>query len=552
MKKISGRDEFYEKAEEAVKILAGIVKVTLGPDGLPIIFQRKDKPPYITKDGVTVAEEVAHEDVEIDTVIQAVKESARKTGEEVGDGTSTSIVLTEAIFNESMKYIKSGMITPQKLFRETLTASNQVYAKLNEWSQPIKSEEDRKNVAMISCNGDESIANCIVEAIQNVGQDGYIGLEQGTSRETTLRYVDGIHIDKGWQHWGSAGKDFVNIGETNEVVYENVFVALFNGTISKYSDLVPLMEMVFKARENAIKEKKPEPSLFIIAHNIVGEALYFLVSNKLQGMYPVYAIKTPISGSPNSASLLLDDLAVLTGGKTLSPEGIALPQVDFDCLGMIKKVVGKERVTVLYEPQGDPKEIEARVEAIKKQIEEATSEFDRDNLKKRVGQLVNGICLIGVGGTTDLEAKEKKDRVDDALCAVRAAFDGGIVAGGGMTLHYLSEELWDSNDKALNFGEKVLQEALKYPSKQIILNGNKNPDKILTSMPEKCYPMGYDARNSEHTNLLTAGIIDPTKVVRKALESAVSIASEMFRGGGIITFLKRGNDDNNTGGSILN
>jgi len=505
---------FDEEARAAlmrgVNIMSHAVKVTLGPKGRNVVIGRKFGSPTITKDGVTVAKEVALKDAARDLGAQMIKEVAAKTSDVAGDGTTTATVLAQAMVREGLKNVTAGA-NPMGLKRGIEQAVGAVVEELKHLSKPTKDKKEIAQVATIAANNDKTIGHLIAEAMEKVGKDGVITVEEAKAMETTLEVVEGMQFDRGY-----LSPYFVTNAERMEVVLEDAFVLIHEKKLSVMKDMLPLLEQVARAG-------KP---LLIIAEDLEGEALATLVVNKLRGTLTCCAVKAPGFGDRRKA--MLEDVATLTGGKAITEDlGIKLESLTLDDLGRAKKVVVNRDTTTLIEGAGTPKEIEGRIKQLRAQIEETTSDYDREKLQERLAKLAGGVAVIKVGAATETEMKEKKARVEDALNATRAAVEEGIVPGGGVALLRASEALDSlklSGDEGT--GVRIVQRALEEPIRQIVenagLEGSVVVEKVKAMVP---FTRGFDAETNEYVDMLQAGIIDPTKVERVALENAASIAS---------------------------
>jgi len=505
---------FDEEARAAlmrgVNIMSHAVKVTLGPKGRNVVIGRKFGSPTITKDGVTVAKEVALKDAARDLGAQMIKEVAAKTSDVAGDGTTTATVLAQAMVREGLKNVTAGA-NPMGVKRGIDQAVGAVVEELKHLSKPTKDKKEIAQVATIAANNDKTIGHLIAEAMEKVGKDGVITVEEARAMETTLEVVEGMQFDRGY-----LSPYFVTDAERMEVVLEDALVLIHEKKLSVMKDMLPLLEQVARAG-------KP---LLIIAEDLEGEALATLVVNKLRGTLTCCAVKAPGFGDRRKA--MLEDVATLTGGKAITEDlGIKLESLTLDDLGRAKKVVVTKDTTTLIEGAGTPKEIEGRIKQLRAQIEETTSDYDREKLQERLAKLAGGVAVIKVGAATETEMKEKKARVEDALNATRAAVEEGIVPGGGVALLRASEALDSlklSGDEGT--GVRIVQRALEEPIRQIVenagLEGSVVVEKVKAMVP---FTRGFDAETNEYVDMLQAGIIDPTKVERVALQNAASIAS---------------------------
>src|SRR5881628_1515006 len=505
---------------EGVNILANAVKVTLGPKGRNVVLERSFGGPTVTKDGVSVAKEIELKDKLQNMGAQMVKEVASKTSDIAGDGTTTATVLAQAIVREGMKYVAAGM-NPMDLKRGIDKAVTVLVEQLKSQSKPTTTSKEIAQVGTISANSDEDVGKIISDAMDKVGKEGVITVEDGKSLDSELEVVEGMQFDRGY-----LSPYFINNPDKQAAILENPFVLLYDKKISSIRDLLPVLEQVAKA-------SRP---LLIVAEEVEGEALATLVVNTIRGILKVVAVKAPGFGDRRKA--MLEDIAVLTGGKVISEEvGLTLEKVTLADLGQAKRVeVGKENTT-LIDGAGAAADIEARVKQIRVQIEEATSDYDREKLQERVAKLAGGVAVIKVGAATETEMKEKKARVEDALHATRAAVEEGIVAGGGVALLRASEALGSlklSGDEAT--GVSIVRRALEEPIRQIVenagLEGSVVVEKVKAALP---ITRGFDAETNEYVDMMQAGIIDPTKVERIALQNAASIASLLLTTEALIT-----------------
>ena len=515
---------FNEEARAAllrgVNIMAHAVKVTLGPKGRNVVIDKKFGSPTITKDGVTVAKEVELKDPSKNLGAQMIKEVAAKTSDVAGDGTTTATVLAQAIFREGLKNVTAGA-NPMGLKRGIEQAVDAVVEELKHLSKATKDKKEIAQVATIAANNDKTIGDLIAEAMEKVGKDGVITVEEAKAMETTLEVVEGMQFDRGY-----LSPYFVTDAERMEVVLEDALVLIHEKKISVMKDMLPLLEQVARAG-------KP---LLIIAEDVEGEALATLVVNKLRGTLHTCAVKAPGFGDRRKA--MLEDIATVTGGKAITEDlGIKLENLKLEDLGRAKKVVVDKDNTTIIEGAGNTKEIEGRIKQIRAQIEETTSDYDREKLQERLAKLAGGVAVIKVGAATETAMKEKKARVEDALNATRAAVEEGIVPGGGVALLRASEALGSlklSGDEAT--GVSIVRRALEEPIRQIVenagLEGSVVVEKVKAAIP---ITRGFDAETNEYVDMMQAGIIDPTKVERIALQNAASIASLLLTTEALIT-----------------
>src|SRR6202161_1792529 len=489
-----------------VDILANAVRVTLGPKGRNVVLEKSFGAPRITKDGVTVAKEIQLEDKFENMGAQMLREVASKTNDTAGDGTTTATVLAQAIVREGAKSVSAGM-NPMDLKRGIEIAVAAVVKDLGKRAQPFASSADIAQVGTISSNGDAAIGKMIAQAMQKVGNEGVITVEENKSLETEVDIVEGMKFDRGY-----LSPYFVTNAEKMTAELEDVYVLLHEKKLSGLQSMLPVLEAV-------VQSGRP---LLIIAEDVEGEALATLVVNRLRGGLKVAAVKAPGFGDRRKA--MLEDIAILTGGQLISDElGIKLENVTLNMLGRARKVVIDKENTTIVNGAGKKKDIEARVGQIKAQIEETTSDYDKEKLQERLAKLAGGVAIIRVGGATEVEVKEKKDRVEDALNATRAAVEEGIVPGGGVALLRASEALKairTKNDDQKT-GVEIVRKALSWPARQIAINAGEDGSVIVGKILEKDqYAYGFDSQTGEYVNLISKGIIDPTKVVRVAIQNA--------------------------------
>ncbi len=493
-----------------VNILANAVKVTLGPKGRNVVIEKSFGAPRITKDGVTVAKEIELEDKFENMGAQMVKEVASRTNDEAGDGTTTATVLAQAIVREGMKAVAAGM-NPMDLKRGIDLATNTVVEQIKASARPVKDSDEVAQVGTISANGEEEIGRQIADAMQKVGNEGVITVEENKGLETETEVVEGMQFDRGY-----LSPYFVTNPDKMIAELEDALILLHEKKLSSLQPMVPLLETV-------IQSGKP---LLIIAEDVEGEALATLVVNKLRGGLKVAAVKAPGFGDRRKA--MLQDIAILTGGQVVSEElGMKLENVTIDMLGSAKKVTITKDETTIVDGAGDKAEIEARVAQIRQQIEDTTSDYDREKLQERVAKLAGGVAVIRVGGMTEVEVKERKDRVDDALNATRAAVQEGIVVGGGVALIQASKKLEDVKgaNSDQDAGINIVRKALEAPLRQIAENAGVDGSVVAGKIRESDDPaFGFNAQAEEYGDMFKFGVIDPAKVVRTALEDAASVA----------------------------
>jgi chaperonin GroEL len=496
---------------EGVNILANAVKVTLGPKGRNVVLERSFGAPTVTKDGVSVAKEIELKDKLQNMGAQMVKEVASKTSDNAGDGTTTATVLAQAIVREGFKYVAAGL-NPMDLKRGIDKAVTALSAELKKASKATTTSKEISQVGSISANSDESIGEIIAKAMDKVGKEGVITVEDGKSLDNELDIVEGMQFDRGY-----LSPYFINQPEKQSAVLEGAYVLLYDKKISNIRDLLPTLEQVAKSGR----------PLLIIAEEVEGEALATLVVNTIRGILKVVAVKAPGFGDRRKA--MLEDIAILTGGKVIAEEvGLTLEKVTLADLGQAKRVeVGKENTT-LIDGHGAGADIEARVKQIRIQIEEATSDYDREKLQERVAKLAGGVAVIKVGAATEVEMKEKKARVEDALHATRAAVEEGIVAGGGVAFLRARQALGSSlkGDNAdQEAGIRLVLKAIEAPLREIVYNAGGEPSVVVNAVLAGSGNFGFNAANDTYGDMIEMGILDPTKVTRTALQNAASVAS---------------------------
>jgi chaperonin GroEL len=499
-----------DKMLRGVDILANAVRVTLGPKGRNVVLDKSFGAPRITKDGVTVAKEIELEDKFENMGAQMVREVASKTSDQAGDGTTTATVLAAAIVKEGVKGVAAGM-NPMDLKRGVDLAVEAVVEDLKKHSKSVTSNDEIAQVGTISANGDQEVGRFLAEAMKKVGNEGVITVEEAKSLETELEVVEGMQFDRGY-----ISPYFITNADKMRVELEDPYILIYEKKLSALNDFLPLLEVVVQAG-------KP---LLIIAEDVEGEALATLVVNKLRGGLKVAAVKAPGFGDRRKA--MLQDIAILTGGTAISEDlGIKLEHVKLDMLGKAKKVMIDKENTTIVNGAGKKKDIEGRVAQIKAEIEETTSDYDREKLQERLAKLAGGVAVIRVGGATEVEVKERKDRVDDAMHATRAAVEEGILPGGGVALLRAVESLKrvkTANDDQKH-GVDIVRKALSAPARQIAINSGEDGSVVVGKIIENdTYAYGFDAQSGEFGNLVSKGIIDPTKVVRIALQDGSSIA----------------------------
>ena len=518
-KQLMFEDEGRRKILSGVAQLARAVKVTLGPKGRNVALDKKFGSPTITKDGVTVAKEIDLEDQFENMGAQMVKEVAEKTSDIAGDGTTTATVLAEAIYREGLKNVTAGA-NPMALKRGIEKAVEKVIEELKKLSTPIKDKKVVAQVASIAANCDTTIGDLIAEAMDKVGKDGVITVEEAKSMATTLEVVEGMQFDQGY-----LSPYFVTDAERMECVLEEPYILIHEKKISSLKDLLPLLEKVARSG-------KP---LLILAEEVEGEALATLVVNKIRGTIAVSAVKAPGYGDRRKA--MLEDIAILTGGKALTEDlGIKLENVDIDDLGRAKKIrIDKENTTIV-EGAGKTQAVNGRIAQLKKQIEDSDSDYDKEKLQERLAKLAGGVAQINVGAATETEMKEKKARVEDALHATRAAVEEGIIPGGGVgllrTIPALEKLKLEGDEK---IGVDIVKRALEEPIRQLVTNAGLEGSVVVQRVKQEKTHIGYDVNQDAYVDMIEAGVIDPTKVTRSALQNAASIAALLLTTEAIVT-----------------
>ena len=511
-KQVMFSDDARHKMVAGVNILANAVKITLGPKGRNVVLERSFGSPTVTKDGVSVAKEIELKDKFENMGAQMVKEVASKTSDSAGDGTTTATVLAQAIVREGMKYVAAGM-NPMDLKRGIDKAVGAITEELKKISKPCTTSKEIAQVGAISANSDQEIGDIISQAMEKVGKEGVITVEDGKSLNNELDVVEGMQFDRGY-----LSPYFINNPEKQIAVLDDPFILLHDKKVSNIRDLLPVLEQVAKAGR----------PLLIVAEEVEGEALATLVVNNMRGILKTVAVKAPGFGDRRKA--MLEDMAILTSGVVISEEtGMSLEKATLNDLGRAKRVeIGKENTTII-DGAGDAKNIEARVKQIRVQIDEATSDYDREKLQERVAKLAGGVAVIRVGAATEVEMKEKKARVEDALHATRAAVEEGIVAGGGVALLRARASV---AVKGLNAdqeaGIKIVMRAVEEPLRQIVANCGEEASVVVSKVLEGKGSHGYNAASGEYGDMLAMGVVDPTKVTRTALQNAASIASLML------------------------
>ena len=512
-KEVKFGDSARARMVEGINILADAVKVTLGPKGRNVVLERSYGGPTVTKDGVSVAKEIELKDKFANMGAQMVKEVASKTSDIAGDGTTTATVLAQSIVREGMKYVAAGM-NPMDLKRGIDKAVIATIAELKAFSKPCTTTKEIAQVGSISANSDSDIGEIIANAMEKVGKEGVITVEDGKSLANELDVVEGMQFDRGY-----LSPYFINNGDKQKALLENPFVLLFDKKISNIRDLLPVLEQVAKAGR----------PLLIIAEDVDGEALATLVVNNIRGILKTVAVKAPGFGDRRKA--MLEDIAILTGGTVISEEtGLSLEKAVLKDLGQAKRIeVAKENTTII-DGAGDAAAIEARVKQIRIQIDEATSDYDKEKLQERVAKLAGGVAVIKVGAATEVEMKEKKARVEDALHATRAAVEEGIVAGGGVALirarAAIGKLKGDNHDQ--DAGIKIVLRAMEQPLREIVANAGDEPSVVVDKVQRGKGNYGYNASTGEYGDMVEMGVLDPTKVTRTALQNAASVAGLML------------------------
>jgi chaperonin GroEL len=508
-KEVRFSDEARQRMLKGVNVLANAVKVTLGPKGRNVVIEKSFGAPTVTKDGVSVAKEIELEDKFENMGVQMVKEVASQTSDAAGDGTTTATVLAQAILREGLKSVAAGF-NPMDLKRGIDKGTIALTEQLKKLSQPCKDDKSIAQVGTISANADEEIGRIIADAMSKVGKEGVITVEEGSGLANELEVVEGMQFDRGY-----LSPYFINDQQSQSVNLENPYILIHDKKVSNIRELLPLLEGVAKSGR----------PLLLVAEDVEGEALATLVVNTIRGIVKVAAVKAPGFGDRRKA--MLQDIAVLTGGQVISEEvGLALEKASLDDLGEAKKVQVTKENTTIIDGAGRAAEIKGRVEQINKEIEESTSDYDKEKLQERVAKLAGGVAVIKVGAATEVEMKEKKARVEDALHATRAAVEEGVVPGGGVALIRARkgiEKLEGANDDQ-NVGLNILRRAIEEPLRQIVANAGADPAVILNAVAAGKGNYGFDASTGDYGDLVALGIIDPTKVTRLALQNAASVA----------------------------
>ncbi len=520
-KELKFSEEARRKMLQGVNTLANTVRVTLGPKGRNVVLGKKYGSPVITKDGVTVAKEIELKDNYENMGAQMVREVATKTNDTAGDGTTTATVLAQAIFREGVKNVTAGA-NPMELQRGIQQATEAAVKELEKQSKKVKSKDDLANVASVSANNDREIGELIAEAMERVGKDGVVTVEESRTMQTELDIVEGMQFDRGY-----LSPYFVTNPDRMEAVLDEPYILLHEKKIAAMRDLLPLLEQTSRMGR----------ALLIISEDVEGDALATLVVNRLRGTIKVCAVKAPAFGDRRKA--ILEDIAVITGGRLITEDiGLMLENVSLDDLGSAKRVIVDKDNTTIIEGAGQSKEIQGRVQTIRRQIEETTSDYDREKLQERLAKLAGGVAVVRVGASTETEMKEKKMRVEDAVNATRAAAQEGIVAGGGIALlraAKMLDKFEADGDEDTQTGVRILRRALEEPARRIAENAGIDGAIVISKVEESKGARGYNAATDTYEDLVAAGIIDPTKVVRTALQNAASVAGLMLTTGAAIT-----------------
>ncbi len=529
-KEVKFHDNARHRIVAGVNVLADAVKVTLGPKGRNVVLERSFGAPTITKDGVSVAKEIELKDRFENMGAQMVKEVASKTSDIAGDGTTTATVLAQAIVQEGMKYVAAGM-NPMDLKRGIDKAVAAVVEELKKISKPCTTSKEIAQVGSISANSDDDIGQIIADAMEKVGKEGVITVEDGSGLANELEVVEGMQFDRGY-----LSPYFINNADKQSALLDNPFVLLYDKKVSNIRDLLPILEQVAKAGR----------PLLIVAEDVDGEALATLVVNNIRGILKTCAVKAPGFGDRRKA--MLEDIAILTGGTVIAEEvGLTLEKASLTDLGSAKRIeVGKEETTII-DGAGDAAGIEGRVKTIRKQIEESTSDYDREKLQERVAKLAGGVALIKVGAATEVEMKEKKARVEDALHATRAAVEEGIVAGGGVAFIRARVSVVVKGDNLdQDAGIKIVMRAIEEPMRAIASNAGAEPSVVINKVVEGKGNFGYNAANDTYGDMVAMGVLDPTKVTRCALQNAASVAGLILTTDAMVAELPK--DDSSGGG----
>ncbi len=533
-------DAARAQLKEGLSELASAVKVTLGPTGKNVILHKSWGSPKVTKDGVTVSKEIELPQPFRNMGAKMVNQAANKTADEVGDGTTTATILAEAIYTEGLKHVTAG-VNPMAIQRGITRAVEVVGKFIKSISMPVKGREDIAKVATISANNDRTVGQLLADAMEKVGKEGVIEIEEGKGMENEVSVVEGMQFDRGY-----ISPYFMTNPETLESVLEDAYILLHEKKLSNVRELIPLLEKVASVGR----------AILIVSEDIEGEALAALVINRLQGVLKVCAVKAPGFGDRRKA--MLQDMGVLTGGEVISEDlGIKLEKIELSQLGQAKKIVVDKETTTIIEGGGRKKDIQARCDQIRSQIEKTTSNYDKEKLQERLAKLTGGVAVIKAGAATETEMKERKDLLDDALHATRAATQEGVVVGGGIAFLRAIAEVEKAKDKAKGeeqIGFEIVAQALRKPTMQIADNSGEHGDVIAARLLERLDSeknLGYDANTGELVDMLKAGIIDPAKVVRTALETAASVAGLMLTTSVLVTDLKdKDKDEEPIAGSV--
>lgn len=514
-KQIKFGDDARQRMAKGASILTRAVKATLGPRGRNVVIHKTFGYPAVTKDGVTVAKDIELEDQFEDMGAQMVKEVAARTSEIAGDGTTTATVLAHSIFQEGLKAVVAGM-NPMDIKRGIDRAVESAVEELKQMSVACEDSTAIAQVGTISANGDEEIGGLIASAMEKVGKEGVITIEEGTGLENELAIVEGMQFDRGF-----LSPYFINKPENMTGEMEDALVLLCDRKLSSIHDLIPLLEAVAKAGK----------SLLVIAEEVEGEALATLVVNAIRGIIKVVAVKSPGFGDRRKA--MLQDIAVLTGGQVISEEaGLSLEKTTLEHLGSTRKIIVSRDTTTLIGGNGTPDAIEARIKQIRREMEESASDYDREKLQERLAKLSSGVAELKVGGATEIAMKEKKDRVEDAMHATRAAVEEGVVPGGGVALVRVMQAVQDHGLKGENpdqdIGIKIVLRAMEQPLREIVINSGMEPSVVVNEVKQQSGNYGYNAQSTEYGDMIALGILDPAKVVRVALQNAASIAGLMI------------------------
>jgi chaperonin GroEL len=538
-KQMSFENDARQELAAGLSQLARAVKATLGPRGRNVVLQKSFGSPRITKDGVTVSKEVELEQPFENMGAKLIQTVASKTGDKAGDGTTTSVVLAEAIYLEGLKYVTSGALNPVTVQRGIMKATEVATDAITAMAKPVKGHDDFKKVATISANGDALIGGLMADAMEKVGKEGVITVDEGKATESTLEHTEGMQFDKGY-----LSPYFLTNPTTLECVLEDAYILLHEKKISNLAELLPLLNKI-------VTTSKP---LLIIAEDVESEALAALVVNKLRGILKVCAVKAPGFGDRRKA--MMADLAVVTGGEFISEDlGLKLENLELEQLGRAKRVVIDKDNTLIVEGASSKKDIQARADQIRVQIEKTTSDYDREKLQERLAKLSGGIAVVRAGANTETQMKEPKDLIDDALHAVRAAAEEGIVPGGGVSFLRAIEAVEAGRGKAKGdekVGFDILVEALKAPAKQIADNAGEDGEVVVDNILNKTGAYGYNAASGEYVDMFKAGIIDPAKVAKTALQNAASVAALALTTEVLITELKEkdGKSQNLVAGAV--